>query len=73
MKQKMVFGVLTFLLILQAQAVFAERWNKQEIDFLIALERSDLAAMEKALQESTRHQKKVTQKREPMRKRKAVT
>ena len=51
MKQKTILFAVAIMLV--AQMVFAEPMNKQEIDFLIALERSDSAAMEKALKERT--------------------
>jgi hypothetical protein len=51
MKQKTIFFAMTVILV--AQTVFAKPYDKHEIDFLVAFFKSDLAAMEKALQERT--------------------
>ena len=51
MKKKAILFAMTVILV--AQTVFAKPYDKHEINFLVAFFNSDLAAMEKALQERT--------------------
>jgi ankyrin repeat protein len=53
MKRKTVLTVVAFLLVLQAQTVFAEKNNPNELTFIEAFRRSDMTEMENILRQKS--------------------